>query len=52
MTLRNRLLGRPNQTECNSIEEVIDLRRQTKKKIDNIEKLKEEVKVWEFKSVK
>ena len=45
--LRNRFLGRPNK-----IEEEIDLRRQTKKKIDNIEKLKEEVKEWELKSVK
>ena len=34
------------------IEKEIDLRRQTKKKIDNIEELKEEVKEWEFKSVK
>ena len=40
-------MGRPNKTE-----EEIDLRRQTKKKIDNIEELKEEVKEWEFKSVK
>ena len=50
MTLRNRFLGRPG----NFIEEEeeIDLRRQTKKKIDNIEELKEEVKEWEFKSVK
>ena len=52
ITLRNRFLERPNKTECNSIEEEIDLRRQTKKKIDNIEKLKKEVKEWEFKSVK
>ena len=50
--LRNKFLGRPNKIECNSIEEEIDLRRQTKKKIDNIEKLKEEVKEWDFKSVK
>ena len=50
--LRNRFLGRPNKIRCNSIEEEIDLRRQTKKKIDNIEKLKEEVKESEFKSVK
>ena len=47
MTLRNRCLGRPNKTE-----EEIDIRRQAKKKIHNIEKLKEEVKEWEFKSVK
>ena len=52
ITLRNRFLRRPNKTECNSIEEEIDLRTQTKNKIDNIEKLKEEVKEWEFKSVK
>ena len=47
MTLKNRFLGRPN-----NVEEEIDLRRQTQKKIDNIEKLKEEAKEWEFKSVK
>ena len=53
MTLRNRFFRRPNNSiECNSIEEEIDLRRQTQKKIDNVEKLKEEVKKWEFKSVK
>ena len=45
--LKNRFLRRPNK-----IEEEIDLRKQTKKKIDNIEELKEEVKEWEFKSVK
>ena len=38
-TLRNRYHRRPN-----SIEEEIDLRRQTKKKIDNIEILKKDVK--------
>ena len=37
--LRNRLLGRPN-----NVEEEIDLRRQTKKKIDNVEELNKEVK--------
>ena len=47
VTLRNRFLGRPNK-----IEKEIDLKRQTKKKIDNIEELKEEVKEWEFKSVR
>ena len=35
-TLRNRFPGRPNK-----IKEEIDLRRQEKKKIDNIEELKE-----------
>ena len=45
--LRNRFLGRPNK-----IEEEIDLRRQTKNKIDNIEELKEEVKEWKSKSMK
>ena len=40
-------MGRPNK-----VEEQIDLRRQTKKKIDNIEELEEEVKEWEFKGVK
>ena len=34
------------------IEKEINLRRQRKNKIDNIEKLKEELKEWEFKSVK
>ena len=47
ITLRNRFLQRPNK-----VEEEIDLRRQTKKKIDNIEELKEEVDVWEVKCVK
>ena len=47
MTLRNRYHRRPNK-----IDEEIDLRRQTKKKIDNTEKLKEEVvKEWEFKNL-
>ena len=46
ITLKNRFLGRSNK-----IEEERELRRQTKKKIDNIEELKEEVKEWEFKSV-
>ena len=52
ITLRSRFLRRPNKIEYNSIEEEIHLRRQRKKKIDNIGKLKEEVKEWEFKSVK
>ena len=47
ITLRNKFLGKPNK-----IEEEIDLRGQTKKIIDNIEELKEEVKEWEFKSVR
>ena len=47
ITLRNRFLIKPNK-----IEEEIKLRRQTKKKIDKIEELKQEVKEWEFKSVK
>ena len=36
----------------NKIEEEIELREQTRKKMDNIEVLKKEVKEWEFKSVK
>ena len=52
MTLRNRFLEIPNKIECNSIEEEIDIRRQTKEKIDNTEKLKEEGKEQEFISVK
>ena len=47
ITLRKRFLGRPNK-----VEEEIDLRRQTKKKIDNIKELKEEVDDWELKCVK
>ena len=39
MKIRNRFLGRTN-----NVEEEIDLRRQTKKKIDSIEQLKEDVK--------
>ena len=46
-TLRNRFRGRPN-----SIEEEIELRKQRRKKIDSIERLKTEVEEWEFKSVK
>ena len=46
ITLRNKFLGSPNK-----IEEEIELRKQTEKKIDNIEELKE-VKKWEFKSFK
>ena len=46
-TLKNSFFGRPNR-----IDEEIELREQIKKKIDNIEELKEEVKEWEFKSVK
>ena len=47
ITLRNRFLGRPNK-----IEEEIKLRRKTKKKIDNIEKLKEAIREDEFESDK
>ena len=46
-TLKNRFWGRPN-----SIEEEIELMKQTRKKIDDIERLKIEVEEWEFKSVK
>ena len=46
MTLRTRYHRRPNK-----IDEEIDLRRETKKKIDSIEKLKEKVVIeWEFKN--
>ena len=45
--LRNRFFKKPNK-----IEEEIGLRRQRRKKIDNIEELKERVEEWEFKSVK
>ena len=47
ITLRNGFLGKPNK-----IEKEMDLKRQTKKKIDNREELKEGVKEWGFKSVK
>ena len=47
MTLRNTFVRRPN-----NVEEEIDLRRQTQKKMDNRKELKEEAKEWEFKSVK
>ena len=47
MTLRNKYHGGPN-----NVEEEIDLKRQRKKTIDNIEELKEEVKEWEFKRVR
>ena len=47
ITLRNGFLGKPNK-----IEKEMDLKRQTKKKIDNKEELKEGVKEWGFKSVK
>ena len=46
-TLRKKFFGKPNK-----IEDEIELREEIKKKIDNIEALKEEVKEWEFKSVK
>ena len=45
MTLRNKFLLRPN-----NIEEEIDLREQTKKKIDNIEKLMKKAKEQGFKN--
>ena len=47
ITLKNRFFRRPNK-----IEEETELKEPTKKKIDNIEELKKEVKEWEFKSVK
>ena len=46
-TLKSRFRRRPN-----SIEEEIELRKQARKKIDSIERLKTEVEEWEFKSVK
>ena len=52
ITSRNKLLRRPNKIECNSVKEEIDLRRQTKKKIDNTGELQEEVKGCKFKIVK
>ena len=45
--LKNIFWGR-----LNSIEEEIELRKQTRKMIDNIERLKTEVEEWEFKSVR
>ena len=45
--LKNRFRGRSNSTE-----EEIELKKQTRKKIDNIERLKTEVEEWDFKSVK
>ena len=45
-TLKVRFWGRSN-----SIEGEIELRKQTRKKIHNIERLKTEVEEWEFKSV-
>ena len=47
ITLKNRFFGRPSK-----IKEEIELRAQTKKKTDNIEELKEEVKEWELKVLK
>ena len=47
ITLKNRFFGRPRK-----IKEEIELRAQTKKKTDNIEELKEEVKEWELKVLK
>ena len=46
-TLKNRFRGRPN-----SIEERIELRKQTRERIDYRDRLKTEVGEWEFKSVK
>ena len=46
-SLRNRFLRRSN-----SIEEEMELRKHTAKKIDSTERLKTEVEEWEFKSVK
>ena len=45
--LKNRFRGRPN-----SIEEETELRKQTRERIDSIERLKTEVAGWEFESVK
>ena len=47
ITLKNRFFGRPSK-----IKGEIELRAQTKKKTDNIEELKEEVKEWELKVLK
>ena len=47
VTLRNRF-----QRRSNRIEEEIELRKQIRKKINNIEGLKTEVEEWEFESVK
>ena len=47
ITLKNRFFGRPSK-----IKEEIELRAQTKKKTDNIEELKEEVKECELKVLK
>ena len=49
MTLRNKHLGRSSHIIK---EEEIDLREQSKKKVGEIEKLKEEVDGIEFQSVK
>ena len=48
MTLRNKHLGRSSHV---IIEEEIDLREQAKKRIDEIEELKEDVE-WESKTAK
>ena len=42
-TLKNRFRGRPN-----SIKEETELRKQSRKKIDNIQRLKAEVEEWAF----
>ena len=47
VTLRNRFQGRSNR-----IEEEIELRKQIRKEINDIEGLKTEVEEWEFESVK
>ena len=50
--LRFRTLKTIFRRRPNSIEEEIELRKQTRKKIDSIERLNTEVEEWEFKSVK
>ena len=50
--LRFRTLKTIFRRRSNSIEEEIELRKQTRKKIDSIERLNTEVEEWEFKSVK
>ena len=52
ITLRNRFLGKPNKIKCSSTEGEIDLRRQIKNKIDNIEKLEENLRSGNLKMLK
>ena len=44
ITLKNRFFGRRNKIEEERVKKKEELRKQTKKKIDNIEELKEKVK--------